>query len=215
MAKLLRRANILACGIGLPLPEIAGDVNGLRMGTPELVRWGMRSEHMPRLAKFIAAVLRGRQAPEEVARPSPTTVVSSTSCISCAKRRRPWRLASLTCSRLALVLPVLIRLDQCEPRDCSCVRLREMNSWPASQTSASSCTGRLGPLARGTVAIRPCSWVLLAMNQTLSTLMPYLECSGNPGLRFVVPERNAPCGFSRASRPAVLPQSAAVSRAMA
>lgn len=67
MAKLLRRANILACGIGLPLPEIAGDVNGLRMGTPELVRWGMRSEHTPQLAKFIADVLRGRQAPEDVA----------------------------------------------------------------------------------------------------------------------------------------------------
>lgn len=67
MAKLLRRANILACGIGLPLPEIAGDVNGLRMGTPELVRWGMTARHMPKLAGFIADVLLGRNEPEAVA----------------------------------------------------------------------------------------------------------------------------------------------------
>ena len=67
MAKLLRRANILACGIGLPLPEIDGDVNGLRMGTPELVRWGMLSDDMPRLAGFIADVLLRRKSPEEVA----------------------------------------------------------------------------------------------------------------------------------------------------
>ncbi len=39
----LRRANILACGIGLPVPELDGDLNGLRLGTPEVVRWGMRS----------------------------------------------------------------------------------------------------------------------------------------------------------------------------
>ena len=66
MAKLLRRANILACGIGLPLPEIAGDVNGLRMGTPELVRWGVGSRHVHKLARFIADVLRGRKTPEAV-----------------------------------------------------------------------------------------------------------------------------------------------------
>lgn len=67
MARLLRRANILACGIGLPLPEIAGDVNGLRMGTPELVRWGMTGKDMPELAAFIADVLLCRKAPEAVA----------------------------------------------------------------------------------------------------------------------------------------------------
>jgi glycine hydroxymethyltransferase len=67
MAKLLRRANILACGIGLPLPELADDVNGLRMGTPELVRWGMNSHHMPLLASFIADALRGRKSPDAIA----------------------------------------------------------------------------------------------------------------------------------------------------
>ena len=67
MAKLLRRANILSCGIGLPLRDIDGDVNGLRMGTPELVRWGMVADDMPRLAGFIADVLLRRKSPEEVA----------------------------------------------------------------------------------------------------------------------------------------------------
>lgn len=67
MAKLLRRANILACGIGLPLPEIDGDVNGLRMGTPELVRWGMTRRDMPQLARFVADVLLRHKPPEEVA----------------------------------------------------------------------------------------------------------------------------------------------------
>lgn len=32
MAKQLREANILACGIGLPLTPVAGDMNGLRLG---------------------------------------------------------------------------------------------------------------------------------------------------------------------------------------
>lgn len=67
MARLLRRAHILACGIGLPLAEVPGDMNGLRMGTPELVRWGMRGEHMPQLARCIADVLTGRKPPEEAA----------------------------------------------------------------------------------------------------------------------------------------------------
>ena len=54
-SKKLRRANILTCGIGLPLAEIEGDMNGLRFGTPEIVRWGMGPEHMPELAALIAA----------------------------------------------------------------------------------------------------------------------------------------------------------------
>jgi len=53
-AKRLRQANLLACGIGLPEEPVAGDVNGLRMGTPELVRIGMTPEDMPQLAQFIA-----------------------------------------------------------------------------------------------------------------------------------------------------------------
>ncbi|MGE0240695.1 MAG: serine hydroxymethyltransferase, partial [Parvibaculaceae bacterium] len=53
----LRLANILACGIGLPEAEVVGDMNGLRLGTPEIVRWGMGPEHMQELAQLIAEAL--------------------------------------------------------------------------------------------------------------------------------------------------------------
>jgi glycine hydroxymethyltransferase len=49
-SKHLRRAGFLASGIGLPLPEVPGDANGIRLGTPELVRWGMTQADAPRLA---------------------------------------------------------------------------------------------------------------------------------------------------------------------
>lgn len=62
----LRQAGLLACGIGLPRPEMAGDVNGLRLGTPELCRWGMQLSDMPRLAALITAALRQPQ-PESLA----------------------------------------------------------------------------------------------------------------------------------------------------
>jgi glycine hydroxymethyltransferase len=66
-SRRLRAANILACGIGLPIAEVEGDVNGLRLGTPEIVRWGMRPEHMPELAGLIARALIGNESPEAVA----------------------------------------------------------------------------------------------------------------------------------------------------
>ena len=56
-ARHLRKANILTCGIGLPIAEVDGDMNGLRLGTPEIVRWGMNVNHMPQLAKLIARAL--------------------------------------------------------------------------------------------------------------------------------------------------------------
>ena len=52
-SKTLRQSGFLACGIGLPVAEVAGDMNGLRIGTPELVRWGMTSADAPRLADLI------------------------------------------------------------------------------------------------------------------------------------------------------------------
>ena len=58
-AKKLRQANILTCGIGLPIAPIEGDVNGLRLGTPEIVRWGMKAADMPELAGYIAGALAG------------------------------------------------------------------------------------------------------------------------------------------------------------
>lgn len=57
MAKRLREANLLSCGIGLPIAPVEGDVNGLRIGTPEIVRWGMGEEHMDDVAAFLASAL--------------------------------------------------------------------------------------------------------------------------------------------------------------
>jgi glycine hydroxymethyltransferase len=56
-AKHLRGANLLASGIGLPVEAVAGDFNGLRFGTPEIVRWGMAAADMPELADLIAEAL--------------------------------------------------------------------------------------------------------------------------------------------------------------
>jgi glycine hydroxymethyltransferase len=66
-AKRLRRANILSCGIGLPIAAVPGDLNGLRMGTPEIVRWGMTPADMPELAALIARALIGNEEPEAIA----------------------------------------------------------------------------------------------------------------------------------------------------
>lgn len=66
-AKRLRQVNILSCGIGLPLAEVAGDVNGLRLGTPEIVRFGMTPADMPELARYIAEGLNGSRPDEAVA----------------------------------------------------------------------------------------------------------------------------------------------------
>ena len=57
-SKTLRKAGFLACGIGLPVAQVAGDMNGLRIGTPELVRWGMTPADAPRLAALITQALR-------------------------------------------------------------------------------------------------------------------------------------------------------------
>ncbi len=66
-AKRLRASNILACAIGLPITAVAGDANGLRLGTPEIVRCGMGPNDMPELASLIARGLNGNDAPETVA----------------------------------------------------------------------------------------------------------------------------------------------------
>lgn len=65
-SKKLRKAGFLACGIGLPAEEVKGDMNGLRIGTPELVRWGVERQHTPRLAEMIARALNS-DAPEDMA----------------------------------------------------------------------------------------------------------------------------------------------------
>jgi glycine hydroxymethyltransferase len=65
-ARKLEAARLLSCGIGLPIADVPGDVNGLRLGTPEIVRLGFGPEHMGELAALIAAALDGRPAPEQV-----------------------------------------------------------------------------------------------------------------------------------------------------
>ncbi|GAB4307853.1 MAG: serine hydroxymethyltransferase [Roseovarius sp.] len=66
-ARRLRRAGFLACGIGLPVAPVAGDMNGLRIGTPELARWGVQAGDAPRMAGLIARALGvgGDTAPPE------------------------------------------------------------------------------------------------------------------------------------------------------
>ena len=58
----LREANLLTCAIGLPGIDPFG---GLRIGTPEIVRWGMTTADMPELAELIAAALE--RNPRDVA----------------------------------------------------------------------------------------------------------------------------------------------------
>lgn len=56
-SKTLRKAGFLACGIGLPIDEVQGDMNGLRIGTPELVRWGVTPDDIPAIADLLARAL--------------------------------------------------------------------------------------------------------------------------------------------------------------
>mgnify|MGYP001150587881 CR=1 FL=1 len=65
-AKALRKAGFLACGIGLPMAGVEGDMNGLRIGTPELVRWGVTVEDAATLAALVAEALK-RPDPEAMA----------------------------------------------------------------------------------------------------------------------------------------------------
>ena len=66
-SKKLRQNGFLACGIGLPVAMVDGDMNGLRIGTPELVRRGMTTADMAPLAALIARALRGEPVGDEVA----------------------------------------------------------------------------------------------------------------------------------------------------
>ncbi len=65
-SKHIRKAGFLACGIGLPRPAVAGDMNGLRLGTPELARWGVTEADIPEIADLLARALAA-EAPESLA----------------------------------------------------------------------------------------------------------------------------------------------------
>ena len=60
-ARHLRKANLLTCAIGLP----EGTDAGVRIGTNEMVRWGMGADDVPELAALIAEGLG--DDPESVA----------------------------------------------------------------------------------------------------------------------------------------------------
>ncbi len=59
-------SNILFTSIGLPLPAIEGDANGIRIGTQEVTRWGMREDAMREVAQLAARVLVRGEPPGEV-----------------------------------------------------------------------------------------------------------------------------------------------------
>jgi glycine hydroxymethyltransferase len=65
-SKTLEKAGFLASGIGLPIAPVDGDLNGLRIGTPELARRGVTPADAPALAALIAEGLRSN-APETIA----------------------------------------------------------------------------------------------------------------------------------------------------
>jgi glycine hydroxymethyltransferase len=65
-ARLLERANLLVSGIGLPLEPVAGDFNGVRLGTQEVTRWGFLPDVMPHVAELICRVLVKGEDPEAV-----------------------------------------------------------------------------------------------------------------------------------------------------
>ena len=67
-ARRMGEAGLLACGIGLPIEQVEGDLNGLRIGTPEIVRIGMKVEHMQELAGFIARSLDTSAEPKSIQR---------------------------------------------------------------------------------------------------------------------------------------------------
>jgi glycine hydroxymethyltransferase len=60
-SKHAARANILLAGIGLPLPPLAGDLNGIRIGTQEVTRFGMGEKEMAEIARFMARVFIAKE----------------------------------------------------------------------------------------------------------------------------------------------------------
>ncbi|MEM7258565.1 MAG: aminotransferase class I/II-fold pyridoxal phosphate-dependent enzyme, partial [Pseudomonadota bacterium] len=57
VSQRLRQAGFLTCGIGLPVDEIENDLNGLRIGTPEIVRFGVQPQHAPQMANLISRAI--------------------------------------------------------------------------------------------------------------------------------------------------------------
>jgi glycine hydroxymethyltransferase len=67
-SKHLRKAGVLACGIGLPIEAVAGDMNGLRIGTPELTRWGVDMGDVDQMCDLIVEALESQDPTSMVPR---------------------------------------------------------------------------------------------------------------------------------------------------
>ncbi len=67
-SKRLALANILVCGIGLPIAPVTGDLNGIRIGTQEVTRFGMDEVAMAEIARLMARVMIGEEDPVKVRR---------------------------------------------------------------------------------------------------------------------------------------------------
>ena len=65
-SRRLERSRLLACGIGLPIDSVPGDVNGLRLGVPEIVRLGFSPADMAELGVLVARALDGDAVGPEV-----------------------------------------------------------------------------------------------------------------------------------------------------
>ncbi len=65
-AKHLALANILLCGIGLPIASVDGDLNGIRIGTQEVTRFGMDERAMAEVARLMARVMVAKEDPARV-----------------------------------------------------------------------------------------------------------------------------------------------------
>ncbi len=65
-AKHLALANILLCGIELPIAPFAGDLNGIRIGTQEVTRFGMDERAMAEIARLMARVMVANEDPARV-----------------------------------------------------------------------------------------------------------------------------------------------------
>jgi len=65
-SKHVAKANILLCGIGLPVAPVNGDLNGIRIGTQEVTRFGMKEDAMGPIARLIARVLVEGEEPAAV-----------------------------------------------------------------------------------------------------------------------------------------------------
>ena len=65
-SKLMARANILLCGIGLPIAPLDGDLNGIRIGSQEITRQGMGAAAMVEIARLMSRVWLKGDVPENV-----------------------------------------------------------------------------------------------------------------------------------------------------